>query len=420
MALGRRLGWLTYLGPGLLLAATGVGAGDLATGAFAGSILGTRVLWAVFAGAFLKFTVNEGLARWQLLTGSTLLEGVARHLGKPVCYAFGLYLVGWSFFVGSALVSACGVTMHALRPLWGPEYDKVIYGVSHSAIALAVVWWGGYPAFEKVMRICVAMMFFSVLLAAGAIRPPVGELLQGSLIPTIAPKSESWRWTVALMGGVGGTVTILCYGYWIREEKREAPRWLAACRWDLASGYLMTALFGAGMVVLGSRIPAEGRGARLIVTLADQLQQALGPWGTTMRWVFLAGAWAAVFSSLLGVWQSVPYLFADVWRLVATPRGARAPLPDTRSGPYRLYLLAIATVPLLGLRFQFQQIQQTYAIVGACFLPLVALLLAWLNGWSGLLPPHRRNSTITTIVLLATCLFFLCYGWIEVRYQIGG
>jgi len=32
------------LGPGLLVAATGVGTGDLATGSFAGSMLGTAIL----------------------------------------------------------------------------------------------------------------------------------------------------------------------------------------------------------------------------------------------------------------------------------------------------------------------------------------------------------------------------------------
>ena len=36
----------TLLGPGMLVAATGIGAGDLATASFTGSILGTVVLWA--------------------------------------------------------------------------------------------------------------------------------------------------------------------------------------------------------------------------------------------------------------------------------------------------------------------------------------------------------------------------------------
>ena len=71
----------TIIAPGILLAATGVGAGDLLTATLAGSEVGLAVLWAAVAGAILKWTLNEGLARWQLATDSTLLEGWARHLG---------------------------------------------------------------------------------------------------------------------------------------------------------------------------------------------------------------------------------------------------------------------------------------------------------------------------------------------------
>ena len=85
----RRRGPLVgMLGPGLLLAATGVGAGDLATGSFAGGLLGTAVLWAVVVGAFLKFVVTEGLARWQLATGETLIEGVAARAGRWACLLY--------------------------------------------------------------------------------------------------------------------------------------------------------------------------------------------------------------------------------------------------------------------------------------------------------------------------------------------
>ena len=42
---------LAVIGPGILVAATGVGAGDLATGALAGGKLGVAVLWAVLIGA---------------------------------------------------------------------------------------------------------------------------------------------------------------------------------------------------------------------------------------------------------------------------------------------------------------------------------------------------------------------------------
>jgi len=75
--------FLAIIGPGILVAATGVGAGDLATASLAGANLGVAVLWAVLIAAFLKFVLTEGLMRWQLATGDTLLEGCVTHLGLP-------------------------------------------------------------------------------------------------------------------------------------------------------------------------------------------------------------------------------------------------------------------------------------------------------------------------------------------------
>ena len=76
--------FLITIGPGLLVAATGVGAGDLATAAFTGNKLGVTILWVVVLGASLKFVLNEGLARWQLATGQTLIEGAVISLGPVI------------------------------------------------------------------------------------------------------------------------------------------------------------------------------------------------------------------------------------------------------------------------------------------------------------------------------------------------
>lgn len=86
---------LSIILPGILIAATGVGAGDLATASFAGSQLGVAILWAVLVGSIFKLVLTEGLARWQLATGQTLLEGLAQKLGPvffyPIYY-FGHFL----------------------------------------------------------------------------------------------------------------------------------------------------------------------------------------------------------------------------------------------------------------------------------------------------------------------------------------
>ena len=409
---------LSIVGPGILVAATGVGAGDLATGALAGSKLGVAVLWAVLLGAGLKFLLNEGLARWQLATGSTLLEGCTVHLGRAVQWCFLAYLLIWSFFVGSALMSACGATGHAIRPLFTPEIDKILYGLLHSAVAVVLVRLGGYRLFEKVMSVCIAVMFVVVVVTAVRLAPSWARIGAGLVLPTIPDlRGEGLPWTVALMGGVGGTLTILCYGYWIREEGRQGVEDVKTCRIDLAVGYTMTAVFGIAMVIIGSTIEVEGGGTRLIVNLAAQLRAVLGP---TAQRAFLIGAWGAIFSSLLGVWQSVPYLFADFYRLTRSRQAAAAKEKvDTRSWPYQAYLFALATVPAAGLWTSFERAQKLYAIFGALFVPMLAVVLLVLNGQSRLVGKQYRNSWLATLLLIAALALFLLAGSFEIQRRMG-
>ncbi|HSG58554.1 MAG TPA: Nramp family divalent metal transporter [Woeseiaceae bacterium] len=406
---------LAILGPGLLVAATGIGAGDLATASFTGSILGTAVLWAAVVGAFLKFVMTEGLARYQLATGDTLLEGLVRRLGRPLGWLFLPYLVIWSFFVASALMSACGVTLHAMIPLFDDAAEgKIAFGILSSLVGMALVFIGGYDLFEKVMRVCIGVMFVTVIVTAALLWPGTGAVLQGLLIPTIPDlPGQGLSWTVALMGGIGGTFTVLCYGYWIREEGRAGSAFLRTCRIDLAVGYAATALFGVAMVIIGSTIEIEGRGASLLIRLSQQL---VGPLGETGKWLFLVGAFGAVFSSLLGVWQAVPYLFADTWGLLresgdAPAHGGDAAPVDTSSLAYRGYLVALAIVPMAGLLWSFKEIQKIYAVIGATFIPVLAIALLLLNGRSAWVGERYRNRPATVVVLLATLAFFLWMGW---------
>ena len=171
----------------------------------------------------------------------------------------------------------------------------------------------------------------------------------------------------------------------------------------------MTAAFGVAMVIIGSTVVIEGRGARLLVELADRLQQPMGRPG---RWVFLVGAFGAVFSSLLGVWQAVPYLFADTWRLFVRPRAAvgNGEAVDTRCLPYRAYLVAIATVPTLGLLVSFKEVQKVYAVIGAAFIPILALVLLVLNGRRSWVCDFV-NRWPTAIALIGALAFFAGMAW---------
>ena len=397
---------LAALGPGLLVAATGVGAGDLATAAYSGNKLGVTVLWAVLFGAALKFVLNEGIARWQLATGETLLEGAFTRFGAWSRWVFLAYLVFWSFFVGSALIGACGVSATAIFPLGDNLLvSKIAWGILHSAVGVFLVRKGGYRLFEKIMAVGIGLMFLTVTATAVLTRPDWGAVAHGMIVPSLA--TDGLAWTVALIGGVGGTVTVLCYGYWIREEGRVGAEHLSACRTDLAAGYAMTAIFGAAMVIIGSTTPIDGKGAGLLAALADRLGETLGGPG---RVVFLIGAWAAIASSLLGVWQSVPYLFSDAWH--------QGTVVDAESPTYRGYLYALAIIPTAGLFIPFREVQKLYAIVGAAFMPLLALSLLWLNGREAWVGPKFKNGITSQVALACVLGFFLFAAWIKLGGRV--
>src|SRR6476646_2821201 len=93
------------LGPGLLLAATGIGVGDMVSSTIAGASYGLTLVWALVAGVIVTLAITEGGARWQLATGTTLVEGWRNHLPVVVLFGFFLYFIVWSYAVSSALVA---------------------------------------------------------------------------------------------------------------------------------------------------------------------------------------------------------------------------------------------------------------------------------------------------------------------------
>jgi Mn2+/Fe2+ NRAMP family transporter len=395
--------------PGLLVAATGVGAGDLITASLAGSELGTTLLWAAALGALLKAALNEGLARWQLATGTTLLEGWAAHLPIALGWAFGLYLLLWSFVVGGALISACGMAGSALLPIGDAQTGRVVWGVAHSLVGLAIVRRGGFALFERIMAACIVVMVLCVTFTAAWLAPPVAELAAG-FVPSVP--AGGLGWTLGVLGGVGGTVTLLSYGYWIREHGRDSPRHLKTCRIDLGVAYAITALFGMAMLVIGSRLQLSGQGAGVALALADQLESVLGPAG---RWLFLVGFWGAVFSSLLGVWQSVPILFSDWWRLWRVPSAGRTAPPERPAAGSidpvaRRFQIALALIPLGLLGGSIVTVQLAYAVFGALFMPFLAATLLWMCGrrlWVG---DAYRNRWVSISLLTLTVAFFVWQG----------
>ena len=352
-----------------------------------------------------------------MATGTTLLDGWVTRLGRWIQWVFLVYFVLWSFFVGGALVTACGVAAASILPLGDPVFSKNTWSVVHSLAGLALVWLGGFALFERLMQALIAVKFVAVLITAAVLVQDWRAVLIGLSVPRIPLGTLPWM--LGVLGGVGGTVTLLSYGYWIQEKGRSGEEGARICRIDLGVCYVLTALFGISMIIIGSRIQLEGAGIRLAGQLAEQLAVALGPWG---RWIFLLGFWGAVFSSLLGVWQSAPYLMADFLRLRSNQRTGSTASPLAidlkQTVAYRAFLVAIAVVPLANLWLSVERIQLAYAVMGAMFMPLLAVTLLILNNQARWVGKRLRNPWWINAVLLLTVLLFAYVGYLQLTGQM--
>ena len=236
-------------GPGLVVAATGIGSGDVVSATVGGARYGVVLLWAIAAGAFFKFVLSEGIARWQLATGKTALEGWAEHLpavGQVVLRR----LPGDLDRRGERLADQRDRPRHR-QPHRRRHPAIVGRGRAQPDRRSLFVLLGGYGNFEKLMKLLVGVMGFSILVCAGFTLHNPLTAVAGPACSRPFPLG-SGTYVLSLIGGVGGSITMLSYNYWMREEKMRGAGFLSYVRGDIAIAYIFTALFGISIMLIAN------------------------------------------------------------------------------------------------------------------------------------------------------------------------
>ncbi|GAA1166607.1 Nramp family divalent metal transporter [Streptomyces hebeiensis] len=425
----RKSSW-TYIGPGIVVAATGVGAGDLVATLIAGSKFGYTLMWAAVIGCVVKISLAEATGRWHLATGRTLFDGW-RSLGRWTTVYFAVYVVVWGFVYGATAMSSSALPLAALFPD-GPGLKT--WAVITGLIGLVFVWFNRYAVFEKVMTVLIGVMFVVVMYVAIRVTPDIGASFAG-LLPVLP--DGSLLYTLGLIGGVGGTITMAAYGYWVNAKGWTDTGWMKVMRLDNRVAYITTGLFVVAMLIVGAELLhasniALTQGDRGLIDLGKVLEDRFG--ATTAK-LFLVGFFATSFSSLIGVWHGVSLMFADFvarMRRNGTPDGADASPAEAvasgagattevasgareRSLPFRAYLLWL-TFPPITLLFLDEPfgLVVVYGVLGAFFMPFLALTLIWLLN-SSRTPKEWRNGILSNVMLAAAGLLFVVLCVQQVR-----
>ncbi|WP_246206646.1 Nramp family divalent metal transporter [Virgibacillus ihumii] len=409
-------GKLKFVGPGFVVAATGVGAGDFIMASIAGTGFGLTLLWVIIVGAFIKFVLTEGIGRWYLASGRTILEGW--HMaGWWATIYFGVYLVLMGLIYGSAITGTSAMILVAMFP--GTSF--AFWAIGSGVAGFLLVWFGRYQVLEGLMKVLIGIMFVSIIGSAVIIAVNAGTVDYG-VVPSI-PEGSFFK-ILGILGGVGASITLTSYSYWIYAKGWRDRRWMSIMKLDVSVAYIVTGMFAISVMIIaaellfGSGVTISGNDG--LVGLADAYGERFG---NIARWVFLIGVWGAIFTSIVGPWHGMSYLFADFVRIVKK-KGKKASgeeKPITEKDPsFRFYLFWITFPPMLLLLFkQPVVIVLIYGALGAAFMPILAAVLLYLLN-SKQIAEVDRNGKVKNTIFGLIILLYLYLGGSELFQLIFG
>ena len=404
-------GKLKLVGPGFVIAATGVGAGDMVTSLVAGTQFGATFIWAIILGVLIKLALVEGMGRWYMATGQTIVQGW-HSISRWASGYFVVFLFIVMFFYGAAITSASALAVNAMFP---GVLSVSGWAVIHGVVGFAILLVGRYGFFERVMEFFVGLMFVTVVGLGIFLAPGVGRDLLTGLVPTLPEGSTLYA--LGVIGGVSGTYSLAAYTYWVRARGWRHSSWIPMMRVDSSVGFIITGLFMVSMLIVGASF-LYGTGTD--ISGEEGLVAVSGPmadkYGEAVKWLFLIGFWSAATSSILGGWNAAAYLFGDY---VRTARQA----PEDQTDKYlsetnvwfRGFLVWCAFPPMLLLMLDEPVLLVIiYAALGALLLPFMAGTLLYLLN-SRRIETSFRNKILSNVVMSVAVLLFIAIGVVEIR-----
>ena len=305
--------YVRSLGPGLVVALTWLGAGDLVDSAVAGGNYGYALMWAMALALFVRFVFVSIVAKYQLCNqhGESVLSGLKRvHPAMPLFVAVVAVIFGHIY--GSFLVRGLGLASEALLG-FGAPFAWSAFWVSAAA---GFVFRGLYRRLEAVFYVFLAMLGASVIGVAAWSGPDPVAAAKGVLLFEVPAQQGSYGALlviVSLIGAVGGSIANLLYPYFIQQKGWRGPRFRRVQLYDLAFGVGVLMFLNLSVWTIGAEVlHARGETIGSLADLAKLLTIALGDLGAP---IFYVGVFAAVYSSVIGMAVGFGYLVTDAVRV---------------------------------------------------------------------------------------------------------
>jgi Mn2+/Fe2+ NRAMP family transporter len=435
---------LMAIGPGIVVAGSVMGSGELINTPIQAATFGFVLLWAVLLSCVIKYFIQVELARHCMVHNRTTVEALNHCPGpKPfnTSWVALAYMLGYTVSLAAAvgMIGAIAGLLDTVAPWPWADHSVTLWAVLVVLLTQALLWRGLYSQLEKLVTLLVGGFSLSVvvslmLLQSTDYRVNAAELAEGlSFSLGDQPKLAAYA-VVSLLGALGTTANeLFMYPYWILEKgyaKRVGPRdadgwrdrargWTRVLQIDAGCTTLLATVVTAAYFLLGSSVlhrrGVMPQGLGVVHELSAIFTESFGQWSFV---IFVFGALCTLFSTVVVVVAATGRMWADV--LCSMRIVSRASEQSVR----RCHRV-VQTLTLAVLLFVFVVLRMPPAklvifgqfFVGAFNTPLLILGITWLAFRT---ERQARMGRLTAALLLATVTLLLtCIGiGLSVKYEL--
>lgn len=293
-------GWITSIGPGLVLAMTFLGTGDLVSSSVSGASYGYALIWTLILSLIARTFIISSIAKYTLMNrhGDTqILDGFARITrALPGIMAFVVLIAG--FITQATFVKAAATGLNQLTGGWGGAWGVFVCALVVAGATLAVVMlrrqFVVLEYFARGASVLMIAAFVYALIAIGHF--DVSSFVHGLAfeIPPSKAKNAFSPIVVAsaTIGTIAGNMPNLLYSGFMRDKGWIGPRYRRLQQLDLLAGMAPLLIINLLFWV----VAAEFSSTHSHFTIADEqdlsqmLHVSVGSIGPTLLWlcIFLA------------------------------------------------------------------------------------------------------------------------------------
>jgi manganese transport protein len=423
---------LASIGPGMVVAGSVMGSGELINTPAQAARFGFILLWAVLLSCVIKYFLQIEIGRYCLVTNRTTVQALNQCPGpkfRGTSWTALLYMVGYfatmTTIVG--IITSLGGLMHGVWPLAAtPERSAQIWDVLIVVATIVLLWQGIYSHLELSVALMVGGFSLSIGLAVVLIqwtpyRISSSEFLSGLTFSLGDDRRPAAYAVVSLMGALGVAANeLFMYPYWILEKgyarelgdpksagwTERARQWIRTIWLDAGLATILATVMTAAFYLLGATVlHREGitpRGLEVVDQISKVYTESFGEWS---KLVYVFGAFCVLYSTLVVVAAASGRMWADLLgSLGLIDDGNPASVKRCHQIAQVLWLIGLLAGALLTTREPKDLVMLGHFILGAFMTPLLMFCICWLAFH---VDPRVRMRWPTAVALVCSCVIIL-------------